>query len=339
MALLTKTTMVWNCFATFFPMNRRCLHHHPARRKLHRALSSSSSFEPQVPPPPFLGQAVFPDINITVKSRHAIQRNEDPDAIFVVTGAGRSMGLQFVMSLLHRTAGTVVACCRDPNNSPHLQEFLLSESSQRRSRVQVVKLDIERQDQIDGLRDQMGALYGPQPRVDGLFNVAGILGDAVHTPGPERSMSRLEREWVDKSLAVNLVGPVMLAKALTPLMKNRKSSTPTRAKTVVVNMSARVGSISDNQLGGWYSYRFSKAALNQATRTMAHELKRQGTWAIALHPGTTDTDLSKPFQKNVKKGKLFPVDFTVERMLDIVDAMEEEHSGGFYDWAGKALSF
>ena len=83
----------------------------------------------------------------------------------------------------------------------------------------------------------------------------------------------------------------------------------------------------------------SKAALNQATKTMALELKRQGIWTISLHPGTTDTDLSKPFQKNVKAERLFPVEFTSKRLLDVVDCMEEIHSGGFYDWSGKALPF
>merc|ERR1712032_1186676 len=80
--------------------------------------------------------------------------------------------------------------------------------------------------------------------------------------------------------------------------------------------------------GGWYSYRMSKSALNQATRTMAHELKRKSIWSIALHPGTTDTDLSKPFQGNVQKGRLFPVDFTVDSLLGVIDSMQEENSGG-----------
>ena len=160
---------------------------------------------------------------------------------------------------------------------------------------------------------------------------------------------------MEKTLAVNVVGPTMLAKALSPLMRTtgRRSvkmndvqnntldiTLPTdRPPSVIVNLSARVGSISDNRLGGWYSYRIAKAALNQATRTMGLELKRQGTWIVALHPGTTDTGLSKPFQKNVKDGRLFPVEFTVGKLLDVVVSMTDENTGGFYDWAGKALPF
>ena len=108
---------------------------------------------------------------------------------------------------------------------------------------------------------------------------------------------------------------------------------------IVANLSARVGSISDNNLGGWYSYRISKAGLNQATRTMALELGRQSVWCVALHPGTTDTDLSKPFQANVKPSSLFPVEFTVNQLLSVIDSVHAEHSGGLYDWAGQSLSF
>jgi NAD(P)-dependent dehydrogenase (short-subunit alcohol dehydrogenase family) len=147
---------------------------------------------------------------------------------------------------------------------------------------------------------------------------------------------------MEKTFNVNVVGPVMLSKELVPLMAQRrgkKNESENRPPAVIANLSARVGSISDNELGGWYSYRMSKSALNQATRTMAHELKRQSIWCIALHPGTTDTDLSKPFQKNVQEGRLFPVDFTVDSLLKVIDSMQDDNSGGLYDWAGKAIPF
>ena len=160
-------------------------------------------------------------------------------------------------------------------------------------------------------------------RIDLLLNVAGILGDGKNTPGPERSALKMDREWMEKSFQVNVIGPMMWTKELAPLMATKrrpKKKEPedsdaenNRAPAIIVNLSARVGSISDNGLGGWYSYRMSKAALNQATRTLANELKRQSVWCISLHPGTTDTDLSKPFQRNVQEGRLFPVEFTVDR--------------------------
>jgi len=132
----------------------------------------------------------------------------------------------------------------------------------------------------------------------------------------------------------------MVSQALAPLVEQRrnpKQPQDMRPPAIITNLSARVGSISDNNLGGWYSYRASKAALNQATRCMALELKRKHVWTVALHPGTTQTDLSLPFSKNVQEGRMFPVDFTVERLLSVVECTEEEHSGVFFDWAGIAL--
>lgn len=177
-----------------------------------------------------------------------------------------------------------------------------------------------------------------------LLNVAGLLGDGKETPGPERSYSKIERDWMTKTMNINVIGPIMLSQGLAPLMEQRRrrgnsNDSEGRPIAIVANLSARVGSISDNGLGGWYSYRISKSALNQATRTMAHELKRKSVWCVALHPGTTDTDLSKPFQRNVQDGRLFPVDFTVESLLGVIDSMNEEHTGGLYDWAGKAIPF
>jgi NAD(P)-dependent dehydrogenase (short-subunit alcohol dehydrogenase family) len=212
------------------------------------------------------------------------------------------------------------------------------DSLDRPSRVHVVQLDLEDQDSIEGASSKIRKKFN---RVDVLLNVAGILGDAKSTAGPERSIAKLDRDWVEKTMAINVIGPVMLCKELSPLMKTKQRSKKEEGRpvSVIASLSARVGSISDNELGGWYSYRFSKSALNQATRTMAHELKRQGTWTVALHPGTTDTDLSKPFQGNVQDGRLFPVDFTVGKLLDCIDSMTEEHSGGLFDWAGKAIPF
>ena len=316
----------------------------------HSSSSSAiaSSFKAPVPPESH-GHPVFPHIEFNHSNNsNSLKRNSDVNAVFVVSGASRGIGLQFVSSLLERTKGKIIACCRSPATAEQLNYI----ASQHTGRIEVLPLDLEDQSTIDTLGLQLAKKY---QRIDALFNVAGILGDGgISTPGPERSLASIEREWLEKSFAVNIVGPTMLAKALSPLMRTKGKRKiaidddgkqlvvipPTdRPPTVIVNLSARVGSISDNQLGGWYSYRASKSALNQMTRTMAHELKRQGSHIIALHPGTTNTDLSKPFQKNVQDGRLFPVEFTVEKLLDVVDSVVEENNGGFYDWAGKALPF
>jgi NAD(P)-dependent dehydrogenase (short-subunit alcohol dehydrogenase family) len=309
--------------------------------------STSSDFEPSERSPPFTGMAMFEDIDLTqsiVNSNQigaeARRRNEDPEAIFVVTGASRGIGCQYVKTLLERTKGHIIACCRSPDFVENdLNVFLQEDGVHHKGRVTMVKLDVEDQGTVDALSDRIKRNFGG--RVDGLLNVAGLLGDGGQTtPGPERSVSKLDRDWVEKSFMVNTIGPMMMCHALAPYLKVSSTKSSTRPKSIIVNISARVGSISDNGMGGWYSYRASKAALNQFTRTLALEVTRRNqTWVLALHPGTTNTDLSAPFQKNVKAGKLFPVEFTVGRMLDIVDCMEERHSGGFYDWDGKALPY
>jgi NAD(P)-dependent dehydrogenase (short-subunit alcohol dehydrogenase family) len=291
--------------------------------------SSSCDFVPP-DPPPFQGAPIFPNVNLKSISKDAKIRNDDPDAVFVVTGANRGIGHQIVNHLLLNTKGTIVACYRTTN-------YDNNDNWINQDRIHAFdNFDLEQQDSIERLQQTLQQTYN---RVDVLYNVAGILGNNTpNAPGPERSLQQLDRDWAMRSMQVNYLGPTFLTQALAPMMRStvRKENRPT---SVVANISARVGSISDNGLGGWLSYRCSKAALNQATRTMAHELKRQGTLCISLHPGTTDTDLSKPFSKNVKAERLFPVEFTAERMINVVDAIEDVHTGGFYDWSGQALSF
>lgn len=100
----------------------------------------------------------------------------------------------------------------------------------------------------------------PRQRVDLLFNVAGVLGDGKNTPGPERSLRAMDREWLRHTLEVNTIGPMMLVAALTPLLESpaKRGDAEARPPSVVINFSARVGSIGDNRMGGWHSYRMSK---------------------------------------------------------------------------------
>ena len=260
--------------------------------------------------------------------------------------------LQIHFSQFRIAQGTIVACCRSPHTAHELRNWVQHSNIQHGAKIEILPLDLEDESTIEAMVNILTDKY--KGRIVALFNVAGILGDGRNTPGPERSLTKIQRSWLEKTMNINFIGPLLLAQSIIPLMRKSNTSLSTKKKStfsgssedlsssypsIIVNISARVGSISDNNLGGWYSYRCSKAALNQATRTMSHELKRQGILVAALHPGTTDTDLSKPFQANVADGKLFPVEFTVDRLLTISENMDATHSGGFYDWAGKALPF
>ena len=306
-----------------------------------RGLSSTARFEAP-PNNAYHGVPVYSDIGLSSDLADASRiRNADADAVFIVTAASRSMGLEFTKQLLDRTEGRIACCVRDPSSAPALDEHLGTLAPGQRERVEVFKLDVTLAGDIDQLEKDISSTYG---RVDALFNVAGVLGDKT-TPGPEMRLNQLDSEFLEEQMKVNCIGPMMLTKTLAPLLAARKGKSKylrSARESVVVNLSARVASLADNQGPlAWYSYRMSKAALNQGVRTSAHELRRQGTWTVALYPGMTDTDMSKPFQTKamVDKGMVFAVDFTVGRLLDVVDRMEEKNSGGLYDWAGQAIPF
>lgn len=158
----------------------------------------------------------------------------------------------------------------------------------------------------------------------GVLHAAGL--------GPERSWRELSADALAHAFAVNAIGPALVAKHFLPLL-------PRQGPATFAALSARVGSISDNQLGGWYGYRASKAALNMLLRTLALELARTRPDAlcVGLHPGTVDTGLSKPFQRNVLPGKLFEPHFAAEQMLAVLSRLRPEDNGGCFAWDGTRI--
>ncbi len=149
---------------------------------------------------------------------------------------------------------------------------------------------------------------------------------------PEKSLSALDGPAMDRVFAVNTIGPALAAKHLVPLM-------PREGKAVFAALSARVGSIGDNRLGGWYAYRASKAALNQILKTLSVEVGRRRKEAVilGLHPGTVDSALSEPFQRGVPDGKLFTPAFSAQSMLSVIDGTTAENSGLVYAWDGQQV--
>ena len=150
---------------------------------------------------------------------------------------------------------------------------------------------------------------------------------------PEKRIADIEQRLMTL-YATNAFGPILMARELWPLMKGDHSLR-------YAAISARVGSISDNRLGGWYSYRASKAALNQLMRTLSIELGRTNPNAtvLTLHPGTVDTDLSKPFQGNVPDGKLFAVDYSAGCLWNVVDRATPAQSGSLIAYDGSIIPY
>ena len=172
-------------------------------------------------------------------------------------------------------------------------------------------------------------------REAGPVHLVVVATGLLHGEGiqPEKNLRALDADAFAQSFAVNATGPAMCAKAFLPLLARGE-------RAVFAALSARVGSISDNCLGGWYAYRASKAALNQIIRTLSIEWgrKQKHHVLLALHPSTVDTELSEPFQGNVPEGKLFTPEFSVGKLLEVIDAATPEDSGTLIDWAGKTVA-
>jgi NAD(P)-dependent dehydrogenase (short-subunit alcohol dehydrogenase family) len=159
---------------------------------------------------------------------------------------------------------------------------------------------------------------------------SGFLHGQGHTP--EKALRQLNAAHLQHAFAVNVIGPALVMKHFLPLLAPQ-------GKSAFAALSARVGSINDNSLGGWYSYRTCKAALNQMLHTAAIELKRSRPQAlcVALHPGTVDTGLSSPFAKTGLDVQT-PAQ-SAQRLLAVLDDLPAETSGGFFDQMGRVVAW
>ncbi len=244
----------------------------------------------------------------------------------LIQGASRGIGLEFTRALVaDNRYRRVVATCRDPHRAAALAR--LCENSH--GRLLVFRLDVTQEESIEAAAVATAELETP---VRLIINSAGILHD--NGLRPERRLADIEPDAIQQVFAVNALGPLLVAKHFSPLFDRR-------ARAVLANLSARVGSIEDNGLGGWYSYRASKAAQNMFTRNLSVELKRryQGVICVALHPGTVDTRLSKPFQRNVPEHKLFSVERAANQLIDVINGLQPSDNGRFYGWDGAEIAW
>jgi NAD(P)-dependent dehydrogenase (short-subunit alcohol dehydrogenase family) len=227
----------------------------------------------------------------------------------VVIGASGGIGAAFEAALIEEGAYEVVhGFARSRGGAQHLD--LLDEASIAAAAAHVAK--------------------GPPPAM--VIVATGLLHEGEH--GPEKALRDLDPAWLAKLYAVNAVGPALVAKHFLPLM-------PKATRTVFAALSARVASITDNRLGGWHGYRASKAALNMLIRNLAIEERRRNERAIvvALHPGTVDTALSRPFQANVPAGRLFDAERAALQLLDVIEELKGPDSGKLFDYEGQEIPF
>ncbi len=227
----------------------------------------------------------------------------------VVIGASGGIGAAFEAALIEEGAFDVVhGFARSRTGTQHLD--LLDEASIAAAAAHVAK--------------------GPPPTL--VIVATGLLHAGER--GPEKALRDLDPEWLARVYAVNAIGPVLVAKHFLPIM-------PRSGRAVFAALSARVGSIGDNRMGGWHGYRASKAALNMLMRNLAIEERRRNDRSIvvALHPGTVDTALSHPFQGNVPAGRLFDPERAALQLLDVIEGLKVPDSGKLFDYEGEEVPF
>jgi NAD(P)-dependent dehydrogenase (short-subunit alcohol dehydrogenase family) len=245
-----------------------------------------------------------------------------PNAL--VVGASRGIGLGFVKQLLARPDfGLVFAGCR----SIEAATDLLALQQDYGDRLHLIPLDTTDETQLE---EAAAKITGITANLHLIMNCVGWLHDADYQP--EKALRQINSEQLLRYFQVNSISAALLAKHFMGLLKHSEPS-------LFASISAKVGSIGDNELGGWYGYRASKVALNMLMKTSAIEYSRRCPNAIlvSLHPGTTDTGLSMPFQKGVPPEKLFTVERSVGQLLGVLDGLTPADSGGFFSWDGSRL--
>lgn len=250
----------------------------------------------------------------------------NPPARFaLIQGASRGIGLALAEEFLARAPENhVIATCRAPEQARALR--LLAETEPQR--LHVLRLDVCDESSIEKAAVEVGQ---QTDRLHLLVNAAGLLHDGPDHQ-PEKRLESIDPQQLHRAFEVNAFGPLLVAKHFFPWLRHDERS-------VLANLSARVGSIGDDRAGGWYGYRASKAAQNMFTRNIAIELGRRAPNCIcvALHPGTVATELSRPFRRGVPAEKLFEPERAARQLLDVIEGLSRDDSGEFFAWDGSPV--
>ncbi|KAF2130844.1 NAD(P)-binding protein [Dothidotthia symphoricarpi CBS 119687] len=258
----------------------------------------------------------------------------------LISPASRGIGFALARRVLQTTNAPVVVTAR--RDLDKTKEALLEGLGVDKARLTVLKLDVLDESTIADAAAACKEQFGPgSHKLQLAFIVPGLLF-------PEKSPTQINADDALLTFRTNTLGPMLMLKHFAPFLP-KKSTVPNTnesemkglpSSSTTAVMSARVGSISDNRLGGWYSYRSSKAGVNQLVKTFDNHLRTasgENAMAVALHPGTVKTDLSKDFWSNVKKEKLFERDWVAERLFDVVKQVGTEGRGKCWDWDQKEV--
>ncbi|PCH41378.1 NAD(P)-binding protein, partial [Wolfiporia cocos MD-104 SS10] len=253
----------------------------------------------------------------------------------LVAPSSRGLSLAITRHFLRTTKLPVYATHRSDDPDAIRKRILSSLPDTDPGRLHLLHLELTSESSISSAADKLADTL-PKDHTSYL-HTAFLTGGILH---PERQPADLDAGHISQTFQINVVSHLLLIKHFSrflPAAKTRLADDTPPAKWV--HVTARVGSVSDNRLGGWYSYRASKAALNQIIRTYDLYLQRKKTPAICVgvHPGTVKTDFSKEFWGGVPEGKLFEPAYAAERLVEVVGKLDEQSRGRIWDWAGKEV--
>ncbi|KAK7060337.1 hypothetical protein VNI00_001102 [Paramarasmius palmivorus] len=243
----------------------------------------------------------------------------------LVTPATRGLSLALTRTFLRTTNLPVYATHRS-GSSQEVKEHILSPLKDvNPKRLSLLHLDLTNESTIEKAANSI-------PK-DATIHTAFLTGGVLH---PEKTPEQLDLGAIKETFDINVISHLLLIKHFSRFLP------PTGGEFAKwVHVSARVGSISDNKTGGWYSYRASKAALNQVLHTFDVQLrmKKRAAMAVGVHPGTVKTDLSREFWSSVPREKLFEPEYAAERLVEVVSNLNEDQRGMVWDWAGKRVDW
>ena len=255
-----------------------------------------------------------------------------PAPFILIAPASRGLSLALTRHYLRNTKFPVYATHRSDSPDSIRKTMLADLPTVDPARLNLLKLELTSEESVSNAAETLSSML---PNKDAYMHTAFFTGGVLH---PERRPGDLNASTLQETFNVNVISHLLLTKHFSRFLP-RTTQLQGLEPAKWVHVSARVGSISDNHLGGWFSYRASKAALNQVIRTFDLYLQAQKTPAmcVGVHPGTVKTDLSKEFWSGVPKEKLFEPEYAAERLFEVVNGLEENQRGRIWDWAGKEV--
>ncbi|KAK8212844.1 hypothetical protein M8818_003009 [Zalaria obscura] len=255
----------------------------------------------------------------------------------LISPTSRGIGLEVARRLLKTTEIPIVATARKDLDKTR-EQLLTGFDNVKEDRLHVLKLDVLDESSIAEAATTCSQLF---PKKDNYLHLGFVLTGLLF---PEKSPTKIDYNEALLTFQTNTLGPLMMLKHFDSFLPRKSTALASLQdlpnQAVWATMSARVGSISDNRLGGWYSYRASKAGVNQITKTFDNHLRIKSddkAIAIALHPGTVKTGLSHEFWGNVQEDKLFSAEFSAEKLLDVIRSRRLEDRGKCWDWKGEEV--